>query len=100
MSVLTPAKPVAYKPMNPQVMAAVAAAAAELWPGLPIIPEMDTGASDGIHLIAAGIPTYGVSGLFNDEDDNRYHGRDERIQVKAFYDDLDFMYALAAQLGK
>jgi acetylornithine deacetylase/succinyl-diaminopimelate desuccinylase-like protein len=100
VSVMTPAKPVAYKPMNPQVMAAVTTAAAKLWPGLPIIPEMDTGASDGIHLIAAGIPTYGVSGLFNDEDDNRFHGRDERILVKSFYDDLEFMYSLAGQLGK
>jgi acetylornithine deacetylase/succinyl-diaminopimelate desuccinylase-like protein len=100
LSVMTPAKPVAYTPMNPLVMSAVKAAAGKLWPGLPVIPEMDTAASDGIHLIAAGIPTYGISGLFNDEDDNRFHGRDERILLKAFYDDVDYMYLLATQLGK
>jgi acetylornithine deacetylase/succinyl-diaminopimelate desuccinylase-like protein len=61
---------------------------------------MTTGASDGIHLIAAGIPTYGVSGIFGDEDDNRNHGNDERILVKSFDDALDFMYSVATELGK
>ncbi len=100
ITVMTPAQPVEYKPMSPRVMAAVTAATAKLWPGLPVIPTMDTGASDGIFLIVAGIPTYGVSGLFNDEDDNRYHGRDERILVKSFYDALEFMHALALDLGR
>ena len=100
LSVLTPAKPVAYKPMSQEVMSAIRAAAAKVWPGLPIIPEMDTGASDGIHLIAAGIPTYGASGMFNDEDDNRYHGRDERILIQSFYDDLEYAHALATRLSK
>ena len=58
---------------------------------------MTTGASDGIYLIAAGIPTYGVSGIFGDEDDNRNHGKDERILVKSFYDALEFMYSVATR---
>jgi acetylornithine deacetylase/succinyl-diaminopimelate desuccinylase-like protein len=100
LSVLTAAKPVKFTPMNPTVLAAVTAAAQRLWPGIPIVPEMDTGASDGVHTISAGIPTYGVSGLFNDEDDNRYHGRDERILLKAYLEDVDFMYDLATRLAK
>jgi acetylornithine deacetylase/succinyl-diaminopimelate desuccinylase-like protein len=99
VTVMTPAKPVNYKPMNPKVMAAVTAAAAKSWPGLPVIPVMTAGASDGIHLIAGGIPTYGVSGMFGDEDDNRNHGKDERILVKSFYDALEFMHSLCTELG-
>jgi len=98
VSVMTPAKPVAYKPMNPQVLAAITTATNKVWPGLPVIPGMTTGASDGIYLISGGIPTYGVSGIFTDEDDNRNHGKDERILVKSFYDALDFEYALVHAL--
>jgi acetylornithine deacetylase/succinyl-diaminopimelate desuccinylase-like protein len=100
VTVMTPAKPVNYKAMSPTVMAAVTAASAKSWPGLPVIPVMTAGASDGIHLIAAGIPTYGVSGMFGDEDDNRNHGKDERILVKSFYDALPFMHSLTTELGK
>jgi acetylornithine deacetylase/succinyl-diaminopimelate desuccinylase-like protein len=100
VTVMTPAKPVDYKAMSPKVMAAVTAASAQSWPGLPVVPVMTTGASDGIHLIAAGIPTYGVSGIFGDEDDNRNHGKDERILLKSFYDALDFMYSVATEMGR
>jgi len=48
----------------------------------------------------AGIPAYGVSGIFVDEDDIRAHGRDERVLVKSFYDGLDFMYDVATTIGK
>ena len=61
---------------------------------------MSTGASDGIYLISAGIPTYGVSGIFTDEDDNRNHGKDERILVKSFYDALEFEYDLVREVGR
>jgi acetylornithine deacetylase/succinyl-diaminopimelate desuccinylase-like protein len=50
-------------------------------------------------LIRAGIPTYGVSGIFNDEDDYRAHGRDERILVKSFNDAVDFIYDLVTRLA-
>ena len=95
---IAPAKPVSQKPMNPRVLEAVTAAAGKIWPGLPIIPEMDTGATDGIYVLMAGIPVYGVSGIFADEDDNRYHGRDERILVKSYHDELDFLWELANRL--
>jgi acetylornithine deacetylase/succinyl-diaminopimelate desuccinylase-like protein len=100
LAVMTPSKPTPYTPMSPQVLAAVTAVTEMLWPGLRVIPVMDTGASDGIYTIAAGIPTYGVSGLFNDEDDNRYHGKDERILAKSFYEDVDFTHALVTALAK
>ena len=88
-----------YHPIDPAVMAAVTAATNKLWPGLPTIPAMDTGASDGIYLIRAGIPTYGVSGVFTDEDDVRAHGRDERILVQSFDEAVDFIYDLVTRLG-
>jgi acetylornithine deacetylase/succinyl-diaminopimelate desuccinylase-like protein len=100
VTVMTPANPVAYKPMNPQVLAAITQATDAVWPGMPVIPGMSTGASDGIYLISGGIPTYGVSGIFTDEDDNRNHGRDERILVKSFYDALDFENTLMREVGK
>ncbi len=88
-----------YTPIDPRVMAAVTASTNKLWPGIPVIPAMDTGASDGIYLIRAGIPTYGVSGIFNDEDDYRAHGRGERILVKSFDDAVDFIYDLIIRLA-
>ncbi len=69
-----------------------------MWPGIPIIPNMATGATDGKYLRAAGIPTYGVSGIFGDLDDVRAHGRDERISTKAFYEGLTFNYRLLKAL--
>ncbi len=88
-----------YSPIDPRVLAAVTASTNKLWPGIPVIPAMDTGASDGIYLIRAGIPTYGVSGIFNDEDDYRAHGRSERILVKSFDDAADFIYDLITRLA-
>ena len=56
-----------------------------MWPGIPVVPVMGTGATDGRQLRKGGIPTYGVSGLFGDMDDSRAHGRDERMLIKSFY---------------
>ncbi len=100
VTVMTPAKASKYVPMNQTVLGAVTAVTAKYWPGLPIVPEMSTGASDGVYLNSQGIPTYGVSGIFGDQDDVRAHGRDERVMVKSFYDALDFIYDVAASLGK
>jgi acetylornithine deacetylase/succinyl-diaminopimelate desuccinylase-like protein len=100
VSVMQPPKPVPFQPINSKVLAVVTAATAKFWPGIPVIPRMDTGASDGIYLISAGMPTYGVSGIFGDEDDVRAHGRDERVLVQSFYNAVDFMYTLVTALGK
>src|SRR5262249_53883914 len=73
----------------------------EMWPGIPVIPTMATGASDGIFTNAAGMPTYGISGVAVDFDDVRAHGRDERVRVDSFIRGLEFygrfLKALASQ---
>lgn len=89
-----------YKPLNARLMSVITGATNRFWPGLPVIPLMTTGASDGVYTNAAGIPTYGVDGLFGDEDDVRAHGRDERVLVKSFYDALDFYYEVITGLGR
>ena len=65
---------------------------AAMWPGVKVIPYMDGGASDAIYTSAAGMPTYGVSAVAIDRDDERAHGRDERIGVRAFYEGNEFFY--------
>jgi acetylornithine deacetylase/succinyl-diaminopimelate desuccinylase-like protein len=65
---------------------------AAMWPGIPIIPYMDAGASDGIYTSAVGMPTYGISGIAIDIDDTRAHGRDERVGVASFYKGNLFFY--------
>lgn len=77
-------------PLNQQVISAMQRAVSAQWPGVPVVPFMETGATDGRHLRGAGIPTYAISGVFIDEDDVRAHGRDERIPVKSFYDGVKF----------
>lgn len=91
---------VPYAPIDPAVLKVVAGVTSKHWPGLPVVPRLMLGASDGIYLIRAGIPTYGVSGIFSDEDDNRAHGKDERILTKSFDDAVDFMYDLVTDLAK
>ncbi|MGA7917269.1 MAG: M20/M25/M40 family metallo-hydrolase [Candidatus Acidiferrales bacterium] len=86
-------------PLRPDLMAALQKVSSEMWPGVPIVPVMDAGASDGAISRAAGLPTYGLPGLFMDVDDDRSHGRDERIRVNSFYDGVDFYYRLIKALS-
>ena len=65
---------------------------AKMWPGIPVLPNMSTGASDGVYTNAAGMPTYCVSGEQYDRDDIRAHGKDERMGVEAFARGVDFYY--------
>jgi len=92
-----PAGPVS--PLRPDVMRPVERLVAEMWPGAVIVPEMSTGATDGLFTRSAGIPTYGLSAVFDVIDDVRAHGRDERIGVKAFHDAAEFWYRLVKELG-
>ena len=87
-------------PLRPDLMEAIERVSAELFPGVPVIPVMSTGATDGAYLRTAGIPTYGVSGLFEDIDDVRAHGRDERLAVNAFYEAREFLYRLIRAVTK
>jgi acetylornithine deacetylase/succinyl-diaminopimelate desuccinylase-like protein len=86
-------------PLRPDLMNALKKVSEEMWPGVPIVPVMDAGASDGAISRAAGLPTYGLPGLFMDVDDDRSHGRDERIRVSSFYDGVDFYYRLIKTLS-
>jgi acetylornithine deacetylase/succinyl-diaminopimelate desuccinylase-like protein len=64
-----------------------------------VIPVMSTGATDGLYLRNADIPTYGIEGTFGDMDDVRAHGRDERVGVKQFFEGLEFQYRLVKTLS-
>lgn len=83
------------------VESAISSVTASIWGALPVIPDMETGATDGLYLRNIGIPVYGVSGYFadpNKPDDNRAHGLNERISVKGYYDQLEFTYRLLKAL--
>jgi acetylornithine deacetylase/succinyl-diaminopimelate desuccinylase-like protein len=86
-------------PLTPEIMQAVGKITAELWPGIPVVPDMQPGATDGAFLRNAGIPTYGHSGTMFDISENRRHGKDERVGVKAFYDAQEYLYRLVKALS-
>jgi acetylornithine deacetylase/succinyl-diaminopimelate desuccinylase-like protein len=86
--------------LRPDVLAAVSGATEVLWPGVRVVPIMVMGATDGKALRIAGIPTYGVQGIFFDRDDIRFHGRDERLGVQSFYEGQTFLYGLVKTLSK
>jgi acetylornithine deacetylase/succinyl-diaminopimelate desuccinylase-like protein len=90
---------VSLSPLREDVTVPVVQIASSMWPGVNVIPYMDTGASDGLFLRKKGMQVYGVSGMFGDMDDDRMHGKDERIGVKEFYDGVDFMYRLIKALA-
>jgi acetylornithine deacetylase/succinyl-diaminopimelate desuccinylase-like protein len=79
-------------PLRPDVFEPLEKVVNRMWPGLAVVPDMATGASDGIYTNAAGMPTYCVSGEAIDRDDIRAHGKDERIRADAFYRAVDFYY--------
>jgi acetylornithine deacetylase/succinyl-diaminopimelate desuccinylase-like protein len=87
-------------PMREDVLKAVSRLTDTLWPGVPAVPIMVMGATDGLHLRAIGIPTYGVQGFFMDRDDIRFHGRDERMSVTSFFEGQTFLYQLVKSLSK
>ena len=86
--------PVTSPPLTPQIMGPIEKLSAEMWPGVPVIPVLQTGATDGQFLTNAGIPTYGVSGLFGDRGGNGVHGLNESMRVKSLMDGRDFLYRL------
>ena len=92
-------KPSPPSPLRADVMQPVERLTAEMWPGTPVVPIMSTGATDSLYFRQAGIPIYGVSGIFTDIDDNRAHGRDERLGVKELYDGQEFLYRLVKALS-
>ena len=86
-------------PLTPELLDPVRTVTERMFGNIPVIPFMSTGATDGKYLRAAGIPTYGVSGLFTDPADSRIHGRDERVLQKSLYDSQEFLYQLVKMLA-
>ena len=86
-------------PLNEEIMGSIEKLSKEFWPDAAIVPVMSTGATDGSYLRNAGIPTYGHSGLASDVDDNRAHGKDERVLVKSFYEGDEYLYRLVKMLA-
>jgi acetylornithine deacetylase/succinyl-diaminopimelate desuccinylase-like protein len=84
----------AFPPVLPaaEILKPLAKIADEMFKGVPVIPEMETGASDSIYTVAAGLPSYGINGVAIDQDDIRAHGKDERVRVSSFYDGVEFYY--------
>jgi acetylornithine deacetylase/succinyl-diaminopimelate desuccinylase-like protein len=94
------AKPSPPSPLQPEIMNPIETITKAMWPGVIVVPTMGTGATDGLYLRNAGIPTYGVEGIFYDIDDNREHGKDERVGVKQYYEGLEFQYRLIKALSQ
>jgi acetylornithine deacetylase/succinyl-diaminopimelate desuccinylase-like protein len=85
--------------LTAQILSPVEKIAADMWPGVPVIPTISTGATDGRFLNATGIPTYGVSGVFVDPDGNGVHGLDERVGVQSLLHARTFLYRLVKAYG-
>lgn len=85
-------------PLTPEVLGPIERITGEMWPGVRVLPVMSTGATDGLYLRNAGIPVYGVSGLFGDMNDVRAHGRDERVGIVQFHEGQEFLYRLVRAL--
>jgi len=96
VAIATPSDP---SPLTPEILGAIEDVTEEMWPGVPVIPIMSTGATDGLFLRNAGIPVYGVSGLFSDIADNRAHGQNERIAIEAYFEGQQFLYKLVMKLS-
>ncbi|MEO7387696.1 MAG: M20/M25/M40 family metallo-hydrolase [Gammaproteobacteria bacterium] len=95
--------PAVYGPASPldrEVLEPVQALAEEFWPGVPVLPEMSPGATDGLFTRNAGIPTYGVGAVPEDPDDDRSHAPNERVGIAAFNQAMEFWYRLTRRLAE
>jgi acetylornithine deacetylase/succinyl-diaminopimelate desuccinylase-like protein len=100
IDVLTAAYPAPESPPRPELLTEVEQVTGQLWPGVIVLPELSPGASDSTYTRAAGIPSYGIDGMFDDLDDGRAHGRDERIGIVQFRDEVEFTYRLMQRLAR
>jgi acetylornithine deacetylase/succinyl-diaminopimelate desuccinylase-like protein len=88
-------------PPIPEVFEPLTRLTQTLWPGVPVTPVMENGASDSIYFAQAGIPCYGYSAIALERDDERAHGQDERLPIDSYWKSLDFFYSfLKAVAGK
>jgi acetylornithine deacetylase/succinyl-diaminopimelate desuccinylase-like protein len=85
--------------IEPSLLAATTELTKKMWGDIPVVPTMSTGATDSHWLREAGIPSYGVSGLFSLPGETNAHGRDEKLRVKSYYDGLEFLDQLARRVA-
>jgi acetylornithine deacetylase/succinyl-diaminopimelate desuccinylase-like protein len=85
--------------LQPEVMQPLEKLVAQMWPGVPVIPVMEAGASDGKITSLAGLPTYGINGIAIDIDDVRAHGKDERVPIDSYYQGVEFYYRYVIMLS-
>ena len=86
-------------PLTATIIEPVEQISADMWPGVPLIPTMSTGATDSLFLRNIGIPMYGVSGIFVDVNDVHAHGLNERLEQRRLYDGREFLYKLIKRLA-
>ena len=91
---------VPVSPLLPELMAAVESLTREMWPGISVFPVMDPWATDSLSLRRAGLPCYGVSGLFGELDVGNAHGANERLPVEAYYESVEFLHRLVKTLAR
>jgi acetylornithine deacetylase/succinyl-diaminopimelate desuccinylase-like protein len=94
-----PVFPASVPAIEPSLLGAVTELTKKMWGDIPVVPTMSTGATDSHWLREAGIPSYGVSGIFSLPGENNAHGRDEKLRVKSFYDGVEFLDQLVRRLG-
>lgn len=93
-------KPIAKAPpLDPAIIGPMEQLAARHFPGVPLVPAMSTGATDAVYLGAAGIPVYGVPGIWTNPDGSGAHGLNERIEVRALYEGRDYIFDLVKLLA-
>lgn len=94
-------KPLATSPpLDPAIIGPMETLSEKYFPGVPVIPSMSTGATDGLYLSAVGIPTYGVPGPWGDPDGNGVHGLNERLEVRSVYIGRDYLFDLVKALAQ
>jgi len=93
IEVIPPVRPIAVSPpLDPKVVEPMKAVAAKHFPGVPMIPSMSSGATDGRYFGPAKTPVYGVPGIFGDPDGNGAHGLNERLRVRSLYEGRDYLF--------
>ena len=83
--------------LDPAIIGPMERLSQRYFPGVPVIPAMSTGATDGLYLSAVGIPTYGVAGIWGDPDGNGAHGLNERMEVRSLYVGRDYLFDLVKE---
>jgi acetylornithine deacetylase/succinyl-diaminopimelate desuccinylase-like protein len=95
VSTVEPSDPVVLPPpITAAIMKPIEAVTRQIYPGIEVVPVLQSAGTDAIYLAEAGIPTYGISGMFIDPDLSNIHGLNERIRVQSLYDGRDFLFAL------